>query len=103
MKRWEVNDVSRAKYLGMIEVQLPLKKRGAVVLESACERFEVLKLPKRLVFGGACNVGFLESGYIEREEHESVDETLQELVEDLEVYYRDGKKYTSRIVCNGRM
>jgi hypothetical protein len=45
----------------------------------------------------------LESGYILREEFESIDETLQELRADLSVYYSDGASYVSRIVCNERM
>jgi hypothetical protein len=55
------------------------------------------------VFGGACNCGFIESGYIIRESYECLDETLQELTEDLQTYYNDGADYTKRIVCNERM
>lgn len=62
--------------------------------------FELLKTPERIVFGGYCNVGFFESGYIERESYESVDETLSELLADLETYYNEGPDYVSRIVCN---
>jgi hypothetical protein len=62
--------------------------------------FDVLKTPDRLVFGGYCNAGFLESGYIERSEWESLDETLSELLSDLEAYYNDGPQYVSRIVVN---
>jgi hypothetical protein len=62
--------------------------------------FEVLKTPDRIVFGGCCNVGFLESGYILREEGETLDETLSEMLSDLETYYNDGPQYVSRIVCN---
>lgn len=62
--------------------------------------FELLKTPERIVFGGYCNVGFLESGYILRECGESLDETLQELLSDLECYYNDGPQHVSRIVYN---
>lgn len=65
--------------------------------------FEIAVTPERIVFGGCCNVGFLESGYIERDSSESLDETLSELLSDLQVYYNDGAKYVSRIVCNERM
>jgi hypothetical protein len=65
--------------------------------------FELLKTPERVVFGGACNVGFIESGYILREDGESLDETLAELLQDLETYYNDGPQCVSRIVCNERM
>ena len=57
----------------------------------------------RIRFGGACNVGFLESGHIMREDGESLDETLQEMLADLETYYNDGNQYVSRIVCTARM
>jgi len=38
-----------------------------------------------------------------RDDCESLEETLQELHDDLETYYRDGAQYVSRIVCNERM
>ena len=56
----------------------------------------------RLVFGGMTNSGFIESGYIEKDGF-STDETLQSLIEDLQVYYNDGAEYTSQIVFNQRM
>jgi hypothetical protein len=87
---WTVTDVSNAKYLGTLEIEC-----GGY--------FEVMETDDKLVFGGACNAGFLESGYIEREEFESIDETLQELHADLSTYYTDGPSYVSRIVCNSRM
>jgi hypothetical protein len=67
--------------------------------------FTVIATPERVVFGSCCNVGFLESGYIVRdlEAGESLDETLQEMLADLETYYNDGPAYTSRIVCKDRM
>lgn len=65
--------------------------------------FYVVVTADRIVFGGACNVGFLESGYLIREDHESLDESLQELVADLETWYNDGPQYVSRIICNERM
>lgn len=87
---WSVSKIEGAKYLGTLEIE-----NG--------EYFEILETETKLVFGSACNVGFLESGYILREEYESLNETLQELHEDLETYYRDGAGYVSRIVCNQRM
>lgn len=90
MKNWEVSNIENANYIGTLEIE------GA-------DSFEILETNERLVFGGACNVGFLESGYILREDHESLDETLQELHDDLETFYRDGAQYVSRIVCNDRM
>jgi hypothetical protein len=88
--QWTVSNTTNAKHLGTLE------------LESG-EYFEVLATDTKLVFGSACNVGFLESGYILRDSFESLDETLQELHADLETYYRDGAQYVSRIVCNDRM
>ena len=86
--------MSGAKYVGPIEFQ---KNDGDY------EYFEIYSSKERVIFGSACNAGFLESGYIEREEHESLDETLQEMLADLEVYYNDGPQFVSRIVCNERM
>jgi hypothetical protein len=88
--QWSVSNIKGAKYLETLE------------LESG-DYFEILATDDKLVFGSACNVGFLESGYILRDSFESLDETLQELHADLEVYYRDGANYVSRIVCNERM
>jgi hypothetical protein len=88
--QWSVSNTTNAEYIGTLE------------LESG-ESFEVLATDTKLVFGSACNVGFLESGYILRDSFESLDETLQELHSDLETYYRDGASYVSRIVCNDRM
>ena len=83
-------------YLGAIEFQ-DVKEELHV--------FDVVHSPSsnRLVFGGACNTGILQSGYMEIEEDESVDSALYELLADLEVYYNDGPSYVTRIVCNGRM
>lgn len=87
---WSVSDVENARYMGQLEA-------GGNV-------FEILFKNNRLVFGGACNVGFLESGYMEVEnDGETADEMLGELIEELEVYYRDGYEFTNRIVCNERM
>lgn len=65
--------------------------------------FTIIATKKRVVFGGCCNVGFIESGYIERDDCESLDETLSELLADLETHYNNGPQYVSRIVCNERM
>ena len=92
--KWEVSDVSNGKYLGTIEFQ----SNDKVWLN-----FELIQTEDRLVFGGACNVGFIESGYMEIDSDFSIDENLQELIADLECYYNDGKQYTTKIVCNKRM
>ena len=91
---WTPSDTKSAKYLGPVEFK---SKDGEY------HNFEVMELPDRLVFGGAVNVGFLESGYISREEGESTDILLQEMLSDLEAYYNDGPQFVSRIVVNNRM
>ncbi len=88
---WQASDTTDAKHLGPLEI------------EGAPNEFEILELPDRLVFGGPTNNTFLESGYLLKEDGESTDEALQELVAELEVYYRDGPSYVSRIVVNDRM
>jgi hypothetical protein len=88
--QWSVSDLTHAKYIGTLETEC-----GGY--------FEIMATDDKLVFGTACNVGLLESGYIMRDDCESIDETLQELHSDLETYYRDGAAYVSRIVCNERM
>jgi hypothetical protein len=90
---WTVSDTTEAKVLGLIEFP---DETGEF------HNFEIVETEDRLVFGGATNIGFIESGYIEKDGF-STDETLQELLSDLETYYNDGPKYTSRIVCNERM
>jgi hypothetical protein len=88
--QWSVSDLTNANHIGTLEIE-----GGGY--------FEIIASDTRLVFGTACNAGLLESGYILREDFESLDETLQELHADLETYYRDGAAYVSRIVCNERM
>ena len=95
-QEWAANDLEHAQHLGVIEFQ------DAV---GEYHNFEVFLTEgaHRLVFGGFCNVGLLESGYMVVDDCFSVDENLQELVADLECYYSDGPAYVSRIVYNERM
>lgn len=97
-RNWTVTDITNAK---------PISARTSLIefQDNAGEwhDFELLKTPERVVFGGYCNAGFIESGYITREDGESLDETLSELLQDLQAYYNDGPQYVSRIVCNERM
>jgi hypothetical protein len=65
--------------------------------------FTIIVTTDRIVYGCVCNVGFIESGYLVREEHESLDESLQELLEDLKTFYNDGPSYITRIIHNDRM
>ena len=99
---WSVSDVSNAKPIGNMRTN----QMSCVEFQDnkgEWQFFELLQTPDRIVFGGVCNVGFLESGYIVREDHESLDETLSELLSDLETYYNDGPQYVSRIAVNERM
>ena len=92
---WNFSDAEKnGTYLGVIEF---------CDNDEDYHNFEVFETPTRLVFGGMCNIGFLESGYIEIDDTFSIDENLQELISDLEVFYIDGPDYTSHIVCNERM
>ena len=90
MRTWKTSDLETEKYIGLIEL-------------SNNDYFEIVKTKTRLVFGSACNTGLLESGYMTIDKDLSIDENLQELIADLETYYRDGKQYCSRIICNDRM
>lgn len=94
MKTWTCSNVDDTdKHIGCIEFEAG----------GDWHNFEVIQTSKRLVFGGVCNTGFLESGYMDIDDCFSIDENLQELVADLETYYTDGEEYTSCIVCNERM
>lgn len=92
--KWTASDTTNAKYLGLIEFRDD---------QEDWHFFEILQTSDRLVFGGACNVGFLESGYMPIDEGFSIDENLRELLADLETYYNDGPQYTTNIVFNQRM
>lgn len=91
---WTASDTKDAQYLGVLEFK---DDKGE------WHDFEVLADTDRLIFGGSCNAAWLESGFIRREDGEHTDDTLAELLADLETYYNDGPQYVSRIVCNQRM
>lgn len=92
--KWTPSNTAKATYLGVIEVETS---------NGEMEVFEVLQDDDRLIFGGASNTGFLESGFIRREPGETTDDTLGEMVSDLETHYQDGAQYCARIVCNERI
>jgi len=91
---WEVTDVTNAKSLRDIEF---LDEHGE------WQHFTLLATKDRLVFGGVCNCGFIESGYMLREDHLCLDEQLQELLEQLENYYNLGPDSAPDLICNERM
>lgn len=95
-KIWQLSDVSNS---------IPIRSNILEFQDNSNEWhvFEIIATQEKIVFGGSCNVGFLESGYICRNDIESLDETLSELFADLQTYYNDGYEYCSRIVCNKRM
>lgn len=103
----ELNQMKQKKEWSVSDISNPIKMRSDILEfqddSGEWHDFTIIATEKRIVFGGVCNVGFIESGFIERDETESLDETLQELLSDLETYYNDGPEYTSRIVVNERM
>lgn len=95
--QWTPSDLSKAKVpLGSDTIEFQDSKGN-------WHDFQIQITPEKVVFGGYCNVGFIESGYILRDAIESLDDTLSELFVDLETYYNNGPQYVSRIVCNERM
>ncbi len=94
--QWAVSDISS-----------PIELRSSLIEfqsnDGEWHDFHIVATKDRVVFGGVCNVGLLESGYILRDDCESLDETLQEMLADLETFYNDGKQYVSRIVVNDCM
>jgi hypothetical protein len=94
--QWQVSDISR-------EIEMCSNEVEFLDARDEWQHFHIIATPERIVFGGCCNAGFIESGYIVRGEFETLDETLQEMLADLETYYNDGAQYVSRIVCNDRM
>ncbi len=91
---WTYQDETNSKYIGILEFELG----GG---DSAY--FEVIHTQDdKLVFGNTCNIGLLQSGYMELEGF-SVDEGLQALLEELKTFYRDGIKGCNSIVVNKRM
>src|SRR5258708_1685125 len=91
---WTASDVSKPVFSGEIEFN---DNKGEA------HHVAVIATRERIAFGGCCNVGFIESGYLLRDDGESLDAGLQGMLADLETYYNDGKQYVSRIVCNERM
>lgn len=92
MKNWKAQNIDNAQYIGILEFE---SNYGEY------HNFEIVDTGSHLVFGGACNVGLLESGNFEKDEYLSLDENLQQLLEDLESYYNDGKDSQSEAFsCN---
>lgn len=89
---WKASDQSKAEFFGTMEIE---DKNGEF------HSFEILLIRgDRYIFGGACNAGFLESGYMLLEEDSN---ELQNLHDELTCYYDDGSDFAPRLVCNDRM
>lgn len=94
-KQWKFQDAEKkGAYVGLIEFQDSFGEY---------HNFYIYETKTKLVFGGACNVGFLESGYMPKDSSYSLTENLQELIADLECFYDHGPEYTTQIVFNERM
>lgn len=90
---WAASEQENMKFIGILEFQ---KNDGEF------ENFHIQALDDRLLFGSVCNIGFLESGYILKDGF-SNNETLETLLEELQLYYNYGAEHTSMIIYNNRM
>lgn len=89
---WKASDLSNAEFLGTMEIE---DKHGEF------HPFEIMLVKgDRYVFGGTCNAGFLESGFMLLENDSG---ELEELKSELQTFYDDGPGYTTRIQFNERM
>ena len=97
---WTASDLTSARPIGHGESIIEFRTSDHEWI-----MFEVLLTPDRIVFGGCCNVGFMESGFIIRDDGESIYETLSALLQELETFYEEGEslEYCNRIVVNDRM
>lgn len=68
-------------------------------IEMHGRNFTVLQLEDCLIFGSPTNAILLEQGHILREEGESDQKLVEELHAELEVYFTDGPRFVSRIIC----
>jgi len=93
-QKWQAINIDNADLIGDIEIE---------DLKGEYHHFTVVKTDQYIVFGGCCNIGLLQSGYIEIDSCFSLDENLSELIADLECFYNDGADYTNLIVFNERM
>lgn len=95
MKKWDFSDAEKTgEYVGIVEFQSD---------DGEWHYFYVYETKERIVFGGATNVGFLESGYMEKDSAFSLDEHIQTLVEELETFYNAGAQHATELVCTERM
>ena len=94
MNTWKAQNLINSELLGDVEFEV----------DGQWHHFTIFNTGTHLVFGGYTNAGFIESGNYEIDDCFSVDEHLQALIDNLEIYYRDGKEYTEdNFYCNERM
>ncbi len=103
-QKWTPTDLTHAQYVGILEWQDEAGEWHSFDVQSVeCASSSPETCSERLVFGGFTNTGFLESGFIQGENGESIDQLLNEMQSDFNVYYDEGPDAVSRIVCNERM
>ena len=98
MKQWKAQQQYNLQYIGPIELEHPTDQDEYIY-------FEIYKSDTHLIFGGHTNTGLLESGNYEIDPDFSLDENLQELIEDITEYYRSNSATfcSDRFSCNDRM
>lgn len=98
---WKAQELAGAKYLGVLEFVDPRTESSD---DQEFIIFEIVRTKTHFVFGNYCNIGLLESGNYQIDPDFSDDENLQDLMGELDTYYRDGPHYvTDRFSCNERM
>ena len=101
VNNWKAQDLTGAKYIGVLEFVGP---RTESTDDQEFVTFEIVRTKTQFVFGNSCNTGLLESGNYQIVPDFSDDENLQDLLGELDTYYRDGSNYvTDRFSCNDRM
>lgn len=97
MNNWKAQDSENAEYLGVIEFEDPREKDEYI-------SFVLMKTNTHILFGGACNTGFLESGNKPIDDCFSIDENISALMEDFENYYSGYfDNIPEEFSCNERM
>ena len=95
MNKWEYSNVEeKGKFIGLFEFEV----------DGEWHDFHMYETPERIVFGGICNTGFMESGYMLRDNHFGMDENLIHCLCMLEDFYANGKDYeTTELYLTQRM
>jgi len=110
-KSYKSANYVNSEYLGVLEVEdnefhVVLGDRVNYIKQKGWRQGEVVekRTGKKVICFGICiGAEFIESGHITPEDYESVDETLQELHEQLTIYYTRGSSFARRLHCNDLM